>query len=350
MKFLFKKVLQGVAIMLGVVTILFIIFYVVLPADTARLTVGQRSDAKTLENIKKELYLDKPVITQYVLYLNDLSPLSIYDNIILEEKNINAVHLLSLGINKSLVLKLPYLRRSYHTKKQVNEMLVESFPGTAILAIIAICIATFIGILLGIIAAIKQNTWIDTSAIFAAVMGISLPSFFAAILIAYIFGFLFSHYTGLSIISPMWDYDPFTGKHFLWKSLILPVFTLALRPMAVIMQITRSAMLDVLNQDFIRTAYAKGLSKKQVVIRHALPNALNPVITSISGWFAELLAGSFFIEYIFGWKGIGKISVDALNRFDFPVVMGAVLFTSFIIIIINIISDMSYKILDPRVK
>lgn len=336
--------------MLGVVTILFIIFYVVLPADTARLTVGQRSDAKTIENIKKELYLDKPVITQYFLYLNDLSPLSIYENMVIEEKKYKVVHLFSIGNNKSIVLKFPYLRRSYHTKKQVNEMLTESFPGTAILAISAICIASFIGILLGIIAAIKQNTWIDTSAIFAAVMGISLPSFFAAILVAYIFGFVFCQYTGLSIISPMWDYDPYTGKHFLWKSLILPVFTLALRPMAVIMQITRSAMLDVLNQDFIRTAYAKGLSKKQVVLRHALPNALNPVITSISGWFAELLAGSFFIEYIFGWKGIGKISVDALNRFDFPVVMGAVLFTSFIIIIINIISDMSYKILDPRVK
>lgn len=338
------------AIMLGVVTILFIIFYVVLPADTARLTVGQRSDAKTIENIKKELYLDKPIITQYFLYLNDLSPLSLYDENKVYEHKSKAIHLFSIGKNRILILKFPYLRRSYHTKKLVNEMLVESFPGTAILAISAMCIASFIGILLGIIAAIKQNTWIDTSAIFAAVMGISLPSFFAAILIAYIFGFVFSQYTGLSIISPMWDYDPFTGKQFLWRSLILPVFTLALRPMAVIMQITRSAMLDVLNQDFIRTAYAKGLSKKQVVMRHALPNALNPVITSISGWFAELLAGSFFIEYIFGWKGIGKISVDALNRFDFPVVMGAVLFTSFIIIIVNIVSDMSYKILDPRVN
>jgi peptide/nickel transport system permease protein len=109
-------------------------------------------------------------------------------------------------------------------------------------------------------------------------------------------------------------------------------------------------MLDVLNQDYIRTAYAKGLSKYSVIRKHALRNALNPVITSISGWFAELLAGSFFIEYIFGWKGIGKITVDALNKFDFPVVMGSVLFTALLFILMNIIVDVLYGIIDPRIK
>jgi peptide/nickel transport system permease protein len=229
-------------------------------------------------------------------------------------------------------------------------MLLDAFPGTMILATCAIIVAAFLGILLGVVAALKQHTWLDTSAIFASVLGISAPSFFAGILIAYVFGFVLKDYTGLSIISPMWDYDPFTGRHLVLKSLILPVLTLSIRPLAIITQITRSSMLDVMNQDFIRTAYAKGLSKTAVVWKHALRNALNPVITSISGWFAELLAGSFFIEYIFGWKGIGKITVDALNKFDFPVVMGAVLFTALIFIMINILVDVLYTMIDPRIR
>ena len=118
--------------------------------------------------------------------------------------------------------------------------------------------------------------------------------------------------------------------------------------MAIITQLTRSAMLDVLDQDYIRTAYAKGLSKRKVIWKHGLRNALNPVITAITGWFAELLAGAFFVEYIFGWKGIGKITVDALEKLDFPVVMGSVLVSASFFVLINIISDVLYGIVDPR--
>ncbi|HNF30705.1 MAG TPA: ABC transporter permease, partial [Chitinophagaceae bacterium] len=132
--------------------------------------------------------------------------------------------------------------------------------------------------------------------------------------------------------------------------LILPAITLGIRPMAIITQITRSAMLDVLNQDYIRTAYAKGLSTKMVVWKHALKNALNPVITSITGWFAELLAGAFFVEYIFGWNGIGKLTVMALENLDFPVVMGSVLLTASFFILVNIIADLLYSYIDPRIK
>lgn len=118
----------------------------------------------------------------------------------------------------------------------------------------------------------------------------------------------------------------------------------------MITQLTRSSMLDTLSQDYIRTAYAKGLSKRSVVFKHALRNALNPVITAVTGWFAELLAGAFFIEYIFGWKGIGKITVDALEKLDYPVVMGAVLFSAVIFVLINMLSDILYRIIDPRIK
>jgi len=346
--FLLKKLANSILVLFGVVSIVFILFFVLLPADPARLTMGQRSDAKSLANIRKELYLDKPLPVQFALYLNDLSPLAIHAK--KDQEKYNYTSLFSVGDSSSFVWKAPYLRRSYQTKKDVGAMLWDAFPGTFILATLSILVASFIGILLGTLAALKQNTWVDTSTIFASVLGISAPSFFAGILIAYIFGFLLHDITGLSIISPMWDYDPFTGRHLVLKSLILPVLTLSIRPIAIIVQITRSSMLDVLNQDYIRTAYAKGLRKKQVIFRHALRNALNPVITSISGWFAELLAGSFFIEYIFGWKGIGKITVDALNKFDFPVVMGSVLFSSVLFILINIFVDLAYGWIDPRIR
>jgi len=310
--------------------------------------MGQRSDAKTIENVRKELYLDKPLLTQFGLYLNDLSPIGIHN--ITEKEKYDFTYAIPIGTDKTIAVKTPYLRRSYQSKIKVWDLLVDAFPGTLLLALLSIIIATVVGISLGVLAAIKHNTWMDTSAVFTSVLGISAPSFFAGILIAYIFGFLLSDYTGLSIVSPLWDYDPILGKQLQLKSLILPVVTLSIRPMAIITQITRTALLDVLNQDYIRTAYAKGLRKKSVIWKHALRNALNPVVTSVSGWFAELLAGSFFIEYIFGWKGIGKVTVDALNKFDFPVVMGSVIFTATFFIVINILVDFLYAMIDPRIK
>jgi peptide/nickel transport system permease protein len=171
------------------------------------------------------------------------------------------------------------------------------------------------------------------------------------IIIAYVFGFLLSSYTGLHITGNWFEMDVNTGeKRLTLQNLILPAITLGIRPLAIITQLTRSAMLDVLDQDYIRTAYAKGLSKRVVVWKHALLNALNPVITAITGWFAELLAGAFFIEYIFGWKGIGKVTVDALEKLDFPVVMGSVLVAATFFIVINILADILYGIVDPRVR
>ncbi|MEN9339829.1 MAG: hypothetical protein RIQ62_1141, partial [Bacteroidota bacterium] len=312
--------------------------------------MGQRSDAKSLENIRKEFNLDKPLPLQFALYLNDLSPISFYQR--QPELQIKYQYhiLFGYGNHEVVVLKKPYLRRSYQTKKEVSLMLLDAFPGTLILASLAILLASILGIALGTLAAVKQNTWMDSSALFISILGISAPSFFAGILLAYLLGFLWKDFTHLSIISPMWDYEPYQQPHFMAKSLILPVITLSIRPLAIIVQITRSSMLDVLKQDYIRTALAKGLSQRKMLWKHALRNALNPVITSISGWFAELLAGSFFIEYIFGWKGLGKITVDALNKFDFPVVMGSVLFTASIFILVNLLVDFLYQLIDPRIR
>jgi peptide/nickel transport system permease protein len=211
-------------------------------------------------------------------------------------------------------------------------------------------IATFFGILLGVLASVKQNTWMDTSAIFTSVLGISAPSFFMGIILAYLIGFVLHNITGLQMTGSLFEIDPFNGKQLQLKNLILPAITLGIRPLAIITQLTRSAMLDTLDQDYIRTAYAKGLSKKVVVFQHALRNALNPVVTAITGWFAELLAGAFFVEYIFGWKGIGKVTVDALEKLDFPVVMGSVLITATFFILVNILADIVYGWIDPRIS
>ena len=170
------------------------------------------------------------------------------------------------------------------------------------------------------------------------------------IVIAYVFGFVLSEYTGLHMTGSLFAVDPFEGRELQLKNLILPAITLGIRPLAIITQLTRSAMLDVLDQDYIRTAYAKGLSRRVVVFKHALRNALNPVITAITGWFAELLAGAFFVEYIFGWKGIGKITVDALEKLDFPIVMGSVLVTAAFFILINLLADILYGVVDPRIR
>ncbi len=317
-------------------------------ADPARLIVGQTGDKKTMDNIRKELYLDQPKWKQFLLYINDVSPIAIHSKTEIENKKLRGFF---IGGEKKLGLKVPYLRRSYQTKKDVIDVLMEALPGTLMLAIAAMIFATIIGVLLGVLAAVKQNTWVDTSSVFASVIGISAPSFFMAIVIAYLFGIVLHPYTGLNLTGSWFDIDETTGQRYLTlQNLILPAITLGIRPLAIITQLTRSSMLDVLNQDYIRTAYAKGLSRRTVVFKHALRNALNPVITAITGWFAELLAGAFFVEYIFGWKGIGKVTVDALDKLDYPVVMGSVLFSAAFFILINILADILYGVVDPRVR
>ena len=183
-----------------------------------------------------------------------------------------------------------------------------------------------------------------------SVLGMSFPSFFAAIIIAWVFAFLLSDYTGLNMTGSLYTVDDFgRGEYLNLKNLILPALTLGIRPLGVIVELTRNSMLEVMSQDYIRTARAKGLSEFRVVTRHALKNALNPVVTAVSGWFASLMAGAVFVEYVFDWKGIGVVIVDALEKYDFPVIMGTVLFISVILIIINILTDISYALLDPRV-
>jgi peptide/nickel transport system permease protein len=345
-KYIIRKTLYGLLVLAGVVIVVFFLFQGF--GDPSRLVMGQTGDSTTQANIRKELYLDQPKWKQFVLYLNDVSPISIYSKEEIQKKDLTGIF---IGNDTKVGLKLPYLRRSYQSKRKVGQILMEALPGTLLLTFTAMLLAVILGIPLGVLAAVKHNTWLDTSSVFGSLIGISAPSFFTGILIAYIFGFLFTSWTGLHITGNWFDIDDVTGqKKIVLKNLILPAVTLGIRPLAIITQLTRSAMLDVLDQDFIRTAFAKGLSKKAVVWKHALRNALNPVVTAVTGWFAELLGGAFFVEYIFGWKGIGKITVDALEKLDFPVVMGSVLLSATFFVVINILSDILYGVIDPRVR
>jgi ABC-type dipeptide/oligopeptide/nickel transport system permease component len=346
LRFITKKLIYGLLVLIGVVILVFFLFQGF--GDPTRLIMGQTGDSTTQANIRKELYLDQPKWKQFIFYLNDLSPVCMHNREEIKAKQLKGIF---VGGEKKLGLKVPYLRRSYQSKRAVGSILMQAFPGTLLLAVAAMLIAILIGIPLGVLAAVKKNTWVDTSAIFSSIVGISAPSFFMGIIIAYLFGFVLSDWTSLHISGSWFEVDDITGQRKLTlQNLILPAVTLGIRPLAIITQLTRSAMLDVLDQDYIRTAYAKGLSKRKVIWRHGLRNALNPVVTAITGWFAELLAGAFFVEYIFGWQGIGKITVNALEKLDYPVVMGAVLVAATFFIMINILADILYGLVDPRVR
>lgn len=346
-KYALHKILYGFAVLAGVIVVVFFLFNM-LPSDPARMTQGQRSDVQSLEAVKKEFGLDKPITIQFLYYVNDLLPITIHNAE--DQAKYKFLKIIHIGKHKLLVLKYPYLRRSYQTKREVANILAETVPNTFILATSAMVFASILGVFLGVLAAVYRNTWVDQSVIASSILGISAPSFFAGIIIAWLFGFLLSDYTGLNMSGSLYDYDPFDGKILVLKNLILPMITLGIRPLAIIVQLTRSAMLDVLRQDYIRTAKAKGLSRNAVLFKHALKNALNPVVTAISSWFASLLAGSFFVEYIFGYNGLGKTTVDALEMADMPVVMGAILFIAFIFVLINILADILYAWLDPQIE
>lgn len=349
LSYLLRKIGYSLAVMLGIVVVVFFLFNI-LPVDPARMTQGQRADVQSLEAVRKEFGLDKSLPVQFAYYLNDLSPVGLHARTAEERERYHYVQLLPVSSTKAICLKWPYLRRSYQTHKEVAALLLEVIPNTLILATFAMLMAIVIGIFLGVLSAVHQNTWIDRLAVGFSVLGISAPSFFAGILIAWLFGFVLSHYTGLNMTGSLYSYDPFKGEVMTWSNVILPAVTLGLRPLAIIVQLTRSSMLEVLNQDYIRTAKAKGLSKNAIIYRHALPNALNPVITAIANWFASLLAGSFFVEYVFGYNGLGKVTVDALEMSDFPVIIGSILFIAFIFVVINILVDIIYVWIDPRVK
>lgn len=356
LRFILNRLWYGILVMLGVIVIVFALFQI-LPGDASKMLVGQRSDISTTEAIVKELGLDQPKYIQLLGYVNDISPISIYNThnnssffYLDDTKYTKYLSILTIGKTK-LVAKAPYLKRSYQTQRPVGEMIAQAFPKTLVLAIVAMVIALSIGVLFGIISAVFKDSWIDKTTLVSSVFGMSLPSFFFAILIAWVFAFLLGDYTGLNMTGSLYTIDDFgNGEKLNLANLVLPAIALGVRPLAVITELTRASLLDVFSMDYIRTAKAKGLSKKRVIFKHALKNSLNPIISSSTGWFATMLAGSVFVEYVFDWKGMGTMIVDALDKYDMPVLMGSIVFISLLLVLLNILADILYAVVDPKVK
>jgi len=349
------KLAYTLLVVWGVSTLVFCLFSI-LPGDPSRMMLGQRDNEQMRLTIQKKYGFDKPLLQQYAYFINDLVPISIHSTNPDDFSNLakHAYSVLgSIHTKKfDVVLKAPYLRESFVRKGvSVSSIIANTLPNTFVLALTSMSFALVLGISFGLVCALYEHKFIDQFLSSTAVFGMALPSFFSAIIIAWLFGYVYQKYTGLSMTGSLYEVDDYgRGETLILKNLVLPAFTLGIRPLAVVLQLTRNSILDTLQEDYIRTARAKGLSNFRVLIFHALPNALNPVITAASGWLASMLAGAVFVEFIFGWNGIGKEIVYALDYLDLPLVMGAVLTLSICFVFITIFTDILYYILDPRIK
>jgi len=300
-----RKLLYAIPVIWGVVTIVFILMAIV-PGDPVRLMMGQRGDPETLARIRADLGLDLPIHKQYVRFLKDLTRGD-------------------LGV-------------SYRNNEKVVDALMTRFGATLKLAFWAMILASILGILAGIISAVKQYSIFDYSAMFIAISGISAPVFWVGLLLLLIFAYTLHLIPGVGYVPGDWRY------------FVLPVITLGVRPAALIARLTRSCMLEVMTQDYIRTARAKGLHERAVVMRHALKNALIPVVTIVGTEVADLLSGAVLTETIFAWPGVGRLAVEALVARDFPMIRGTVIFMAVIFLVANLIVDISYGFIDPRIR
>ncbi|SDX92969.1 peptide/nickel transport system permease protein [Acetomicrobium thermoterrenum DSM 13490] len=303
--YIVRKMLYAVPVIWGVVTIVFILMTIV-PGDPARLMMGQRGDPETLARIRADLGLDLPIHKQYTRFLKDLVKGD-------------------LGV-------------SYRNNEKVVDALMTRFGATLKLAFWAMVLAALLGILAGVVSAVKQYSIFDYSAMFIAISGISAPVFWVGLLLLLIFAYTLHLVPGVGYVPGDWRY------------FILPVITLGVRPAALIARLTRSCMLEVLTQDYIRTARSKGLRERIVIMRHALKNALIPVVTIIGTQVAELLSGAVLTETIFAWPGVGRLAVEALIARDFPMIRGTVIFMAVIFLVANLIVDISYGFIDPRIR
>ncbi|NCF95328.1 MAG: ABC transporter permease subunit [Bacteroidetes bacterium] len=327
-----KKLAQSLLVLWGVATLVFFLFHMV-SGDPARMMLGQVEDPVALEAWRAAYGLDQPLLVQYGHYLNGLSPWGVQPDG-------------GLGF-KAIDMQTSYQQRGV----PVTSLLAETLPQTGLLAILSMTFALLLGIPLGMSAALKPNTWWDRAVVLLSTSGMALPSFFSAVLIAWFFGFVLAPWTGLSMTGGLIELDDFgEGEVWQWKHAILPTLTLGIRPLGVIAQMMRSSALEVMSQDYVRTAYAKGLSKALVLRRHVFRNALNPLVTTVSGWLAGLFSGAVFVETVLGWHGTGKLMVDALESRDFPLVMGCVLSLSAVFVVIQLLVDLSYQWIDPRLQ
>ena len=321
-----QKSLRGLAVLWGSFTLVFIIFTAI--PDPARQLAGQHADAELIADMRIKFGLDRPWHERYFNALTQLSP---------------------VGPRKGgWGLRMPSLGESFVRQESVSVLLSNAFPGTAILALTSLIFALSLGIPMGLLATRNPGGIFDRIVVGGSVLGMSAPSFFAAVLIGYLFAVQWGSWTGLPLTGSLWDLNDQGQRVMRWRHLVLPALTLGIRPLAVLAQLTRGAASDVLAMPHVKTARAFGASDGEVLRRHVLRNAMNPVLTSASGWLAQLLAGAVFVEFVFGWKGLGFLLFDALEQQDLPVVMGGVLVVSFVFVCVNALTDAAYRWVDPR--
>lgn len=304
--YIVKRLLQAVPVLLGVTLVTYLLIFAV-PGDQARLALGIRSDIETVQSFRQEWGLDDPWYVQYGRFLWRLSQGD--------------------------------LGRSFATNEKVLNSILERFPATAKLGFAALLLAVVVGIPVGVISAVRPYSKLDDALMSLALVGVSTPTFFLGILLAWTFGYILG-------------WTPISGYQEGWaglKYLILPAAALGTGPLAIVARLTRSSMLEVMGQDYLTTARAKGLLERVVILKHALKNALVPVVTAIGGSMAALLSGTFFVEYIFGWPGVGLLAVDAISNYDVTMIQGTVMFAAVVFVLVNIMVDIVYAFLDPRI-
>lgn len=300
--FIIRRLALSIPTLLGVMIVVFLLLYVA-PGDPVQDMVGERADAETIARLRKELHLDEPVAKQFVLYAG--------------------------GVLRG------NLGNSYITQRPIIQDIKERFPKTLLLAGTAMFLATVIGVTIGVFSARNPGGWFDRLGLGFAYLGISFPVYWVGLILILIFA-----------VTLKWL--PPSGYGGI-KYLILPAFALGSRSIAFLARVTRSSMLEVLGSDFIRTAREKGLREGVVIFRHALRNALIPIITVLGLDFGYYLTGSILTETIFSWPGIGRYVVNAISRRDLPAINGSVLFLSVVFVLVNLITDLAYAKADPRV-
>lgn len=330
-KYIIKRLLLLIPVLLGVSIIIFSIMRVFSP-DPASIVLGQHATQEKMVEWREANGLNEPVTTQYFNYMK--------------------------GVFKG------DFGKSYYTKTSVGKEIFSRFPATIELAICAIILASIFGIFLGVISAVKKNSMIDHISMITALVGVSMPIFWLGILLIILFSGTLGwvpaqgrietllrpeNVTGFYLIDSLieGDMDAFLSS---LHHLILPSITLAMYSMAIIARMTRSTMLETLSKDYIRTARAKGIAEGKVIKKHALSNALIPIVTVIGIQLGYLMGGAVLTETVFAWPGIGKFTVEAIMKSDFPIVQGVVLLVAFIFVMMNLLVDIIYAFLDPRIK
>lgn len=303
LNYLCRRCITAIIVILGVCTLVFLLIHIV-PGDPVEVMLGESAQIADKETLRSALGLNLPLFRQWLNFMT---------------------HLVQCDFGTSL-----------YSKREITDLLAERIPPTLLLACASIFISVLIAFPLGVLAAVRKGTRLDLFAMTFSMLGISIPNFWMGPLLIMVFS--------------LWlGWLPVSGMDGI-SSLVLPALTLGSALAAILSRMVRSSLLEVLNEDYIRAAQARGLSRLTVVLRHGLPNAALPIITVLGMQFGALLAGAVITETIFSWPGIGQLTIDAIQKRDYPVVQACVLLISLTYVTVNLLTDLAYALLDPRVR